>query len=157
MRTIIFLLTSAIFFAGCVKEDHFGQSDRAQIKTFIIPGQSGNTIINNDSLTVVVPIPETTTDFILTPSEITVSNFASVSPKAGEAQDFNSPIEYTVTAEDGTVSVYEVRVQRSGSQPQLDNASFEDWYIETVVLTSVEQPELMQILPFGERQTAVWH
>ncbi len=136
----IVLIALFIFFFGCVKEDRFGKSDHAEIKTFTVQGQSGNSVINNDSLTVVVPIPDTISNFVLTPSEITVSNFASVSPSVGQAQDFSSPVEYTVTAEDGTWRVYLVRVQRSGSQPQLDNSSFEDWYLESVGLKSVEQP-----------------
>jgi hypothetical protein len=36
--------------------------------------------------------------------------------------------------------VYTVRVERGGSQAQLDNSSFEDWYIESTGFSSVEQP-----------------
>ncbi len=141
MRAFLILIAvvSSIF-SGCVREDQFGKSDRAAIKTFVIPEQSGNSVIDNDSLTVIVTVPETTMDFTLTPSEISVSNFAVVSPAAGETQDFNNPVDYFVTAEDGTVNVYTVRVERGGSQPQLDNSSFEDWYTETVGFSSVEQP-----------------
>ncbi len=140
MRSIFILVAIAIFLLGCVSEDHFGKSNRSEIKTFVIPGQSGNSVINNDSLTVVVTIPETITDFMLVPSEITVSNFASVNPEVGEVQDFSAPVDYFVTAEDGSVSVYSVKVLRGGSQPQLDNSSFEDWYTETVGFSTVEQP-----------------
>lgn len=143
------LLFISIILSGCIKEDQFGKSNRSEIKTFLISGQSGNTVINNDSLTVVIPISETMTDFNFTPSEITVSNFASLSPSAGLSQDFTNPIEYTVTAEDGSISVYSVSVQRSGSQPQLDNASFEDWYTETVAFSSVEQPGV-------DANTTIW-
>ncbi|PIB34045.1 hypothetical protein BFP72_00665 [Reichenbachiella sp. 5M10] len=41
----------------------------------------------------------------LTPT-ITVSNKATVSPKSGVAQDFTSPVTYTVTAEDGSTQTY---------------------------------------------------
>lgn len=142
--SIIMLLLSS-----CVKEDHFGKSERAQMKSFIIPGQSGVSVINHDSLSIVVTMPESTVKFELTPSEITVSNFASVSPKAGQTQDFNSPVEYTVTAEDGSKSVYVVTVVRGGSKPQLDNSSFEDWYTETVGLSTVEQPGV-------DKATTIW-
>jgi len=140
MKSIFILGVISILLLGCVSEDHFGKSNRSEIKTFVIPGQSGISVINNDSLTVVVTIPETMTDFMLVPSEIGLSNFASVMPEAGQVQDFSDPVEYFVTAEDGSVSVYEVSALRGGSQPQLDNSSFEDWYSETVAFSTVEQP-----------------
>ena len=67
MRSIFIFGAIAIFMHGCVSEDHFGKSNRSEIKTFVIPGQSGISVINNDSLTVVVTIPETMTDFMLVP------------------------------------------------------------------------------------------
>ncbi len=138
-----------LLLVACVKDDHFGQSNRAQITSFVIPGQSSNATISQDSLTIVVTVPETTTDFTLTPSEITVSNFASVSPQAGQTQDFSNSLAYTVTAEDGSKSIYTVSVVRGGSKPQLDNSSFENWYNETVVLTTVEQPGI-------DKNTTIW-
>lgn len=140
MRALFTLLAVAALLFGCVREDQFGKSDRAEIKTFVIPGQSGTSAIDDETLTIVVTVPETTMDFMLTPTEITLSNFAEVSPSAGEVQDFSEPVDYFVTAEDGTVNVYTVLVERGGSQPQLDNSSFEDWYTESVGFTSVEQP-----------------
>lgn len=140
MKHLVIIGAIAIFLCSCVSEDHFGKSSRSEIKTFVIPGQSGNSVINNDSLTVVVTIPETMTDFMLEPSEISISNFAIITPEAGQVQDFSAPVEYVVTAEDGSVSVYKVSVLRGGSQPQLDNSSFENWYTETVVFSTVEQP-----------------
>lgn len=38
------------------------------------------------------------------------SEFATISPQSGEKQDFNKPVEYTVTAEDGTQKNYIIRV-----------------------------------------------
>ena len=140
MKKYLILIAASLVLYGCINDDHFGLSDRADIKTFVIPEQTGKAVIYNDSITIVVPIAETITDFNLTPSEIVVSNFARVSPAEGVTQDFGSPVEYVVTAEDGTQRVYRVRVERSGSQPQLQNASFEDWYTETVLLSSIEQP-----------------
>lgn len=143
---LLFVLLLGI---SCVKEDQFGLSDRAQIKTFVIPGQSGNTLIDQDSLTIVVPMPENTLDFTLTPSEITHSNFSTVSPSAGKTQDFSAPVTYAVTAENGAVALYEVSVVRSGAQPQLDNVSFEQWYSETTSGNTYDQP--------GEsKETTIW-
>jgi hypothetical protein len=97
-------------------------------------------VIDNDAQTVVVTVPENVIDFMLTPTEIAVSNFATVAPSPGEEQDFSSPVNYFVTAEDGTVNAYSVSVERGGSKPQLDNSSFEEWYTESVGFSTVEQP-----------------
>ena len=140
MKIIVKSFLIVILMNGCVTEDYFGKSDRSQIKSFVIPGQSGISNIDNEQLTIDVTMPEDVTDLTLTPSEITLSNFASVAPEAGQEQDFNSPVDYVVTAEDGSESVYTVRVERGGSQAQLDNSSFEDWYTESVGFTTVEQP-----------------
>lgn len=140
IRIGLVLLVLIVGLGACVKEQHFGASHWAQIKTFVLEGQTGNAVINHDSLTIEVTVPESTTDFNFVPTEITVSNFATVSPGQGQEQDFSSPVNYRVTAEDGSLNIYTVSVKRGGAQPQLDNASFEDWYMENVGLTSVEQP-----------------
>jgi hypothetical protein len=140
MRFPLKSLLILVLLAGCVTEDYFGKSDRSEIKTFVIPGQSGFSDIDDEQLTIDITVPEDVIDLTLTPSEITLSNFATVSPLAGEQQDFSNPVEYFVTAEDGSQSVYTVRVERGGSQAQLDNSSFEDWYTESAGFSSVEQP-----------------
>jgi hypothetical protein len=149
MRVFVSLLIFFFLFSSCIKEDHFGKSGHAEIKTFVVQGQNGNTIINQDSLTIVIPVPETTLDFSFKPTEITTSNFASVSPSVGQVQDFSSPVSYKVTAEDGSIQVYLVTVKRGGSQIQLENSSFEDWYIETVLGNSFDQPGL-------DKNTTIW-
>ena len=58
-----------------------------------------------------------TADFASLKPTIEVSAGASVSPASGEAQDFTSPVEYTVTAQDGTTKIYTVTVtQRDAGQ-----------------------------------------
>lgn len=44
---------------------------------------------------------------------ITLSEFATISPSATEAQDFSQPVEYVVTAQDGSFSSYTVTVTLS--------------------------------------------
>lgn len=68
---------------------------------------------------ILVKLHLTTNITALTP-EITVSEFASYSPVG--PQDFTSPVQYTVTAQDGTQKVYTVSVELidmvySGSYP----------------------------------------
>lgn len=125
---------------GCVKEDRFGKSNYAFIKTFELEGQNGTTSIENQALTVTIPVIDTIVNLNMVPASITLSNFATISPSAEAQQDFSNPVEYTVTAEDGTMNVYTVFVEKTGNVPQLDNSSFEDWYIQTVGSRDVDQP-----------------
>lgn len=139
MKKIAFGFILLTFFA-CVKEHKFGKSTRKEVKTFAIPGQSGNTTIDHQNLTITVPMPNNTIDFQLTPNEITTSNFSSIVPKQGQTQNFSTPVGYTVTAEDGSMNTYMVSIELTGDKPQLENRSFEDWYVETVGSKNVDQP-----------------
>lgn len=53
-----------------------------------------------------------------------LSEFASISPKSGSAQSFIRPVEYTVTAEDGTEKKYTVTVIPAELSDQNDITSF---------------------------------
>ena len=72
MRFPLKSLLVFILLAGCVTEDYFGKSDRSEINTFVIPGQSGFADINAEELTIEVTMPEDVIDLNLTPSEITL-------------------------------------------------------------------------------------
>jgi hypothetical protein len=139
MKKLVYTLIPLLLL-GCIKEDQFGKSSFAIIKTFTLPGQNGSTNIDNENLTINIPVMDTIVDLNLVPIELTISNFASISPSATSSQNFQSPVEYTITAEDGTIQVYTVTVQKTGNVPQVDNSSFEDWYIETVGSGNVNQP-----------------
>jgi hypothetical protein len=139
MKKILYSLIPLLLL-GCIKEDKFGQSSFAIIKTFSLPGQNGTTNIDNESLTITIPVMDTIIDLNLIPTEVTISNFATISPSTSSSQDFQSPVEYNVTAENGSIQVYTVIVEKTGNVPQVDNSSFEDWYIETVGSNNVNQP-----------------
>jgi len=66
--------------------------------------------ITESTHTINVIMPSGTTRMNLTPSTITVSNVAVVSPASGVSQDFRTAKTYTVTAEDGTTQTYTVNV-----------------------------------------------
>jgi hypothetical protein len=114
--------------SACIQEDQFGLSGFKAIKAFEIPGQAGSTTINPADRTLAVSFPEGTDLTSLAPSVIELSNFATVTPGVGEAQDFSSPVIYTVTAEDGTQAEWEVTAIRADPQPQLPNSNFDQWY-----------------------------
>jgi Fibronectin type III domain. len=77
------------------------------ITAFTISGQSGSTTISGTTIAVTMPFGTDVT--ALTPA-ITLSTGASVSPTSGTAQDFTSPVTYTVTAADASTKAYTVTV-----------------------------------------------
>jgi predicted extracellular nuclease len=83
-------------------------SSEKDIVTFEISGQL-SVDIDANAATVNVVMPYGTDLSNLTPT-ITVSPLASIDPASGVAQDFNNPVNYTVTAEDGTQKVWTVTV-----------------------------------------------
>jgi len=67
---------------------------------------------DSDSITAIAPYETDLTS--LTP-EIYVSNGATVSPASGVPQDFTHPVNYTVTAQDGSTKVYTVTITDSSA------------------------------------------
>ena len=87
-------------------------------------------VINEAAKTIKVTVPSGTSVTSLTPT-ITVSAGASVSPVSGAAQNFTSPVTYTVTAEDGvTQAAYTVTVTVAPSA--LTNTGDIATYLSTV-------------------------
>jgi len=68
-----------------------------------------NGSVNNTNHTVAIEVPSGTAVTALVPT-ILASDFASISPLSGIAQDFTSPVTYTVTAQDGGVQAFVVTV-----------------------------------------------
>ncbi|NSW45897.1 MAG: cadherin-like beta sandwich domain-containing protein [Bacteroidales bacterium] len=79
-----------------------------EIVAFNIPGQIGNTVINQQTLHITVNMPMGTNVTSLTPT-ITITG-VSVSPASGVAQDFTNPVNYTVTAADNSTCTYTAEV-----------------------------------------------
>jgi hypothetical protein len=73
----------------------------ADIWAFSIPQQVYPAVIDHDQSTISIEVPYYTDITTLAPDRIVVSDGASISPAAGEAQDFTSPVVYTVTAQNG--------------------------------------------------------
>ena len=113
---------------GCLKEDRFPFSDKNAILTFTLPGQTTGTTIDNDSLRVNMSFSSGSDLTALIPSEVTISNLASISPETTLPQDFSAPVIYKVTAEDGTTADWTVIAGVQGSEPQLVNSDFNSWY-----------------------------
>ena len=127
MKKIIILFTLITLF-GCVKKDRFPFSDKNAIISFTLPEQASATVINSDSLLVNISFSEGVDVTALTPSGVSISNLASISPDTTLPQDFSVPVTYEVTAENGTSVDWVVNTSVQGSEPQLANSDFNLWY-----------------------------
>jgi len=83
-------------------------SNAKDITSFTISGQVSSTI---DAVagTVAVVMPYGTNVTALTPT-IEVSQYATIDPASGVAQDFTNPVTYTVTAQDNSTKAWTVTV-----------------------------------------------
>ncbi|MEI6281012.1 MAG: immunoglobulin-like domain-containing protein [bacterium] len=87
------------------------QSSAKQINTFNFNGLSPSVIgaIDEVNHIVSIAVPFGTNVTALVPT-ITISPYASISPNNKIAQDFSSPVAYTITAENGSTQIYVVMV-----------------------------------------------
>ncbi len=86
------------------------QSNEAEITSFAFGGLTPpiDGIITNTAIAVSTPFD---TDINALVPTIVISANATISPESGVAQDFSTPVQYTVTAQDGTTTtVYTVTV-----------------------------------------------
>lgn len=87
------------------------QSDNSKMLTFdfdgLTPAVKG--IISEVNKTVSLEVPRETDVTTLVPT-ITISEKATVVPASGSAQNFTNPLMYTVTAQDGSETKYEITV-----------------------------------------------
>jgi hypothetical protein len=83
------------------------QSDARAITGFSFTSPAAAGTISGTNIGVLVPYGTNVTG--LSPT-ITVSPQATVTPASGAARDFTNPVQYTVSAEDGTTAVYTVTV-----------------------------------------------
>ena len=95
-------------------------SDAKDITKFAINGQIAVTKIDKLDHTVTIRMPAETSLENIVPKAIGVSPLASISPSPAEAQDFRTPVTYTVTAQDG---------------------STQNWTVQAMVTPDVNAPE----------------
>jgi hypothetical protein len=86
-------------------------SDEKQISSFLFAALDPEVYgeIDEAAHTISAAVPTGTSVTALVPT-IRISEFASVSPESGVAQDFTNPVTYTVTAQDGSTQDYVVTV-----------------------------------------------
>ncbi len=131
----ILLLSLIFFFTQCVKEDYFDYSNRAEILSIQLDGQSGNSAIFSESDSVHVEVANGIDLSSITINTLELSSFATSDIGEGEIIDFSTGLQnMTVTAEDGTQKIWKIAVFEVGSQPQFDNSDFEIWHEESSYL-----------------------
>lgn len=100
----IMLMMAVVCVVGCKKP-----SNEKRIIRFSFTTPSVTALINESDKTIEAIVPSGTNVRSLTPA-IIVSDKATVYPASGVSRDFTNPVTYTVTAEDGSQSVYTVTV-----------------------------------------------
>ncbi len=80
------------------------QCDRTDVLAFVVDEEFREASINNFGRTIELVVERGTDLTSLTPTLIEITGGATISPGAGEAQDFSEPVIYTIAAEDGTTS-----------------------------------------------------
>ncbi|MEO7310744.1 MAG: T9SS type A sorting domain-containing protein [Chitinophagaceae bacterium] len=77
-------------------------STAAEITAFKLTGQTGSEVINSAAGTIAINVPLGTTLNPVAPQTVTISPLSTISPLGTTAQNFSSPVNYAVTAQDGT-------------------------------------------------------
>ena len=105
MRKSLFLVLAALMLlASCNKE-----SSEKKILSFKFAAPAVEATISESAHTIVAVVPFGTNVTGLVPI-ITVSEKATVVPASGTVVDFTNPVDFTVTAEDGSTVVYKATV-----------------------------------------------
>ncbi|MCY4216695.1 MAG: DUF4623 domain-containing protein [Flavobacteriaceae bacterium] len=96
-KTFVWVFAFLLAFAACEKDDP--KSDEAFITGFTLAGVTAT--VSGSSITLSVPYG---TDISSLSPTISNSLASTITPAAGTARNFGSPVTYTVTAEDGKTS-----------------------------------------------------
>ncbi|MDN3688840.1 PKD domain-containing protein [Cyclobacterium jeungdonense] len=123
------------------------------ISSFSLAEQAEEALIDAENHTVSVLVPFGTDRTALSPTYI-LSEAASAIPASGESQDFTNPVEYTVTAEDGTVQVWTVSVSEKAEVAKGFQTFSLSGGIGEVNINQVNQ-EVTILVPFGTDITAL--
>ena len=108
LRIGMALLAAMVFMNACdvEKEPYIqGAEDERFILEFRVDSVSGT--VDEDNKMVRLDFPAGTDVTHLTPT-IVISNYATIEPKSGVAQDFTNPVYYTVTSLSGATAQYMV-------------------------------------------------
>lgn len=100
-----------------------GLSTEADILTFTLDSQLEPAVIDATAATVDIEVLYGTNIASLTPS-VTISLGATIDPAGGSTLDFTNPVEYTVTAEDGSTKLWTVTVTEGAMSDKAEILTF---------------------------------
>lgn len=116
-RVVADLIQAKVFF-----EDPNTDSDANDILKFLVAGEE--TVIDKDSHTVTGALsPQTDLENIM--ASVTISPGATISPDPSQAQDYSSPVVYTVTSVGGTAQEWTVTFTLRDPSSENDILAFE--------------------------------
>ena len=107
-KVFIITLAAITMLASCQRE-----SSEKKILEFKFASPAVTAEITESAKTIVAVVPEGTNVTSLVPI-ITISDKATVVPASGTVVDFTNPVDFTVTAEDGSSVVYKATVTVGG-------------------------------------------
>ena len=111
------VVVAALFAVSATMTSCEKESNSKQILGFGFTTPAAVGVIDEAGKTVKVAVPEGTDITALSPI-ISVSEKATVSPASGVVTNFTNPVQYTVTAEDGSTAAYTVTVTiGAGGEP----------------------------------------
>lgn len=127
-RYLLYFIVTSLLLSSCLKEDRFGTSAEAKIKTFKVLGQTGDPEIDNDKNTIEIQMYGSLILEYAAITKLTLSPFASSNVIVGDVLDLTIPQTIIVTAEDGSEQLWTVTADVASSHPQLRNSGFNNWY-----------------------------
>lgn len=128
IKNIILTLSAVAVFTSCIKEDHFGESEYANIKKMEVSNQSGNAVINSADATVTVEIPGGVDLSEITIQTLELSSFATSDKQVGDVIDLSDDVVLTIVSENGTSRQWTISAFVASAEPQLDNGNLNQWY-----------------------------
>ena len=99
LKSLVLVMAAVVLLASCKKE-----SSEKKILSFKFAAPAVEATIDESAKTIVAVVPFGTNVTGLVPM-ITISEKASVVPASGTVVDFTNPVNFTVTAEDGSTVV----------------------------------------------------
>ncbi len=137
IHSSFFLLAVTVLLPSCTKTAYNHQKQPYNdIKVFTISGSYGAPVkglVKDDTVTVYWN-PDVTMPATISP-EIVISDKAVISPASGTAVAFKDTTTYTVTAEDGSVKKYHLKISLNVPTPVLKSANNPAVWLNTTQLT----------------------
>ncbi len=113
---------------ACLEEDYFGYSSYARIKQIEVSNQASQASIDQVNNAVEIEFPPGVDLSGIRIQSLKLSSFATSDKQPGDLLDMRETATIMVTAEDGSVSTWEIIPLPGNATPQLPNSDFNSWF-----------------------------